>query len=130
MGKRNVFRRASLASILAALLVAGCTQGGEPAAPPPAPAEPVQLEVRLAKVTAVELKGRPARGPLMAPAEEVRRTITDLYTAAFLDPVQREAGYPAVLDAFTRTSRGQARRDLGRLTLGRDARDLHTVHPD
>jgi LCP family protein required for cell wall assembly len=133
MGKGEGLRRAAALTALAGLLFTGCTGGAEPTtAPgaPGAPAEQVRLEIRLAKVAAVELKGRPARGPLMASAEEIRRTLTDLYTAAFLDPAQREAGYPAVLDAFDRDARAQVRRDLDGLTLGRDGRDLHTVHPD
>jgi LCP family protein required for cell wall assembly len=130
MGKGHGLRRASIAAALAALLGGGCTQGGDPATAPAPPAERPRLEIRLAKVTSVELKGRPARGPLMAPAEEIRRTLTDMYTAGFLDPAQRAGGYPDVLDAFERDSRSQARRDLDTLTLGRDARDLHTVHPD
>ena len=107
-----------------------CTPSEPPPAEPQAPPPPIpQLDVRLAKVAAVELEGRSARGQLLGPAEDIRQTITALYTAAFIDLAQQAAGYPGVLDAFAPGARGQARRDLNRLTLGRDARDLHTVHP-
>ncbi len=126
--KPGIWRK-RLAISLAACLASACTPADTDVAPV-APAERPQLEVRLAKFTSVELKGRAPRGPLLGAAEKVRETMTAMYAAAFVDLSQREAGYPGVLDAFMRETRDQARRDLDRLTLGRDARDLDTVHPD
>jgi polyisoprenyl-teichoic acid--peptidoglycan teichoic acid transferase len=119
------------ALVAAAMLLSACTAGsGGTVTQPPAPAQPVPpLEVRLAKVAAVALKGRPSKEPLLAPAEQIRQTMTAMYSAGFLDPGQWASGYPTVLDAFAQNIRGEAQSDLNRLTLGPSTRDLHSVQP-
>jgi hypothetical protein len=63
------------------------------------------------------------------PAEEIRETISLMYTAGFVDPAQWHAGFPGVLDAFAPGSRKLAREDLNQLTLGGSARSLISVTP-
>ncbi|MGH2690911.1 MAG: hypothetical protein ACRDHM_00210 [Actinomycetota bacterium] len=120
---------------LVALAVAGAVSLSSCTGPGPPPLNPVvggiagPLGIRLAKVAGVALKGRPARGPLMEPAEQIRRTISLMYTAGFVDPAQWRAGFPGVLDAFAPDSRGRARDDLNQLSLGGSARSLVSVTP-
>src|SRR5688500_5069728 len=119
----------ALLAIALALITVSCTP---PEAPPPPQTEqpvPPALLIRMATVAPVVLEGRPPRGALMPPAEEVRETLTEMYTAGFLDPAQWHDGFPAVLDAFARETRGQARKDLRDLTLGGAARSLESVAP-
>jgi hypothetical protein len=121
-------------AVASALILSSCTGSGPP--PPDRVLEPVTgeeipgpLGIRLAKVAGVALKGRPARGPLLDPAEEIRETISLMYTAGFVDPAQWRAGFPGVLDAFAPGSRKRAREDLNQLTLGGSARSLISVTP-
>jgi hypothetical protein len=83
----------------------------------------------MAKVNAVALKGRLPRGALMDSAEQIRQTMSLMYTSGFVDPAQWQAGFPAVLDAFAPDSRKQARDDLNQLTLGGSARTLTSMLP-
>lgn len=117
--------------LLLALGMGACTGSGPPPPRPAggAPAAIPPLGIRIAKVAGVALKGRPARGPLLGPAERVRDTISRMYTAGFVDPAQWRAGFPVVLDAFAPEMRGAARADLRELTLGTSARSLTSMLP-
>ncbi|MDQ4005592.1 MAG: hypothetical protein M3135_04725, partial [Actinomycetota bacterium] len=113
------------------LSLAGCTDDREDAPRQatihfPGPAVP-PLDVRLAKVTGVALKGRPSRGPLLDPAEDIQRTITRMYSEGFMDPLAWQRGYRGVLDAFAPDLRGRARQDLNQLTLGGSAKGLTEI---
>jgi hypothetical protein len=126
--------RPHLLAMASALVLSSCTSTGPPA--PDRVVDPVSgeeipgpLGIRLAKVAGVALKGRPPRGPLMEPAEEIRRTISLMYTAGFVDSAQWGAGFPGVLDAFAPGTRKSAREDLNQLTLGGSARSLVSVTP-
>ncbi|MGH2711808.1 MAG: hypothetical protein ACRDH9_11480 [Actinomycetota bacterium] len=128
--KRSELRAAAVLAI--ALLVAACTANEpEPTAPPgvSGPQTVPPLGIRLAKVNAVALKGRLPRGPYMASAEQIRTTISLMYTAGFVDPAQWQAGYPGVLDAFAPQTRNRARDDLNQLTLGGSAKSLTSMLP-
>jgi hypothetical protein len=119
------------ATLLLALLVASCT-ATKPTVEPPAVTGPQSvppLGIRLAKVLPIALKGRLPRGPFMASAEEIRTTISLMYTSGFVDPAQWQAGYPGVLDAFAPQTRKQARDDLNQLTLGGSAKSLTSMLP-
>jgi hypothetical protein len=123
----------AVAALAATLAVSSCTGPGPPpptpeAQPQPAPPFPL-LGVRLAKVSSVTLKGRPAKGPLMGPAEQIRLTLAAMYTSGFVDPAQWQAGFPTVLDAFAPETRKRAQEDLNHLTLGGSARELTSVLP-
>lgn len=118
-----------LLALAAAASLSACTGPG-----PPPPNRAVgsiagPLGIRLAKVTGVALKGRPERRPLLKPAEQIRQTISLMYTAGFVDPAQWRAGFPGVLDAFAPDSRKRAREELNQLSLGGSARSLITVTP-
>ena len=119
-------RRALL--VLLAALVA-CTGPGPPPPNPEVAGIAGPLGIRIAKVTGVALKGRPPRGPLIPPAEDITRTISLMYTAGFVDPLQWRKGFDGVLDAFAPDSRRRAREDLNQLSLGGAARSLATVTP-
>lgn len=127
--KRSELR--TWAMLLFALLLASCT-AKEPAPEKQAvtgPRSVPPLGIRLAKVLPIALKGRLPRGPFMASAEEIRTTISLMYTSAFVDPAQWQAGYPGVLDAFAPQTRRQARDDLNQLTLGGSAKSLTSMLP-
>ena len=126
--------RPRLLAVASAVILSSCTGSGPP--PPDRVVDPVSgeaipgpLGIRLAKVAGVALKGRPARGPLMEPAGQIREAISLMYTAGFVDPAQWRAGFPGVLDAFAPGSRKRAREDLNQLTLGGSARSLISVTP-
>ena len=120
-------------ALAALLFLAACT-GPEatPSTPPESPAAAPAAgspHVRLAKVSGEAIKGRPPKGPLLEPAEQIRRAMTRLYTAAFFDPSQWDAGFPAVLESFAREVRDRARRDVEQLTVGSSAGGLAEVRP-
>ena len=119
------------ALLLIAVLLASCTTTDPTPEPPGAtgPQSVPPLGIRLAKVLPIALKGRLPRGPFMASAEEIRTTISLMYTSGFVDPAQWQAGYPAVLDAFAQQTRRQARSDLNQLTLGGSAKSLTSMLP-
>jgi hypothetical protein len=126
--------RPRLLALASAVILSSCTGSGPP--PPGRVVDPVTgqeiagpLGIRLAKIAGIALKGRPARGPLLEPAGQIRETISLMYTAGFVDPAQWRAGFPAVLDAFAPGSRRLAREDLNQLTLGAAARSLVSVTP-
>ena len=131
MSSRRASRTARLLCVLmGALILGACTGSGPP--PPNRIADGTiegPLGIRMAKVAGVALKGHPARGPLLEPAEQIRRTISLMYTAGFVDPAQWRAGFPGVLNAFAPDSRGRARQDLNQLSLGGSARALDAVTP-
>jgi hypothetical protein len=118
-----------------AALAASCTEAADPPAPrasaatqDPRPA-PVVLDVRVAKVNAAALKGRPSRRPLRVPAEEIRQTITEMYLGGFVDPARWAGDFTGVVEAFAPKVRDRARQDLAQLSLGRAARSLTEVRP-
>jgi LCP family protein required for cell wall assembly len=95
---------------------------------PPASAHP--LDVRLRRVLGRGPNGPVRRRALRRPAEAIRRTFTDLYETAFVDPNLWGGGrFPGLERFFARAARTQARRDLDELTLGRSARLLTAVRP-
>ncbi len=110
-----------------ALLGAACTSDpavGPSAEPPSGPATsgpaasgstgspaPIELDLRLVRVTGETVRGpvRPRR--LADPAEAIRRELEDLYEDAIADP-------GSVFDHFAASAREQARRSADRLVLG------------
>jgi hypothetical protein len=127
------YRRARiLLALTAALALASCTAEAPDTQPQPPVSGPVSvppLGIRMAKVNAVALKGRLPRGAFMDSAEQIRQTMSLMYTSGFVDPAQWQAGFPAVLDAFAPDSRKRARDDLNQLTLGGSARSLTSMLP-
>jgi LCP family protein required for cell wall assembly len=98
--------------------------------PSTAPARPFPLEVRLRRVLGRGPDGPVRRRALRRPAEAIRRTFTDLYETAFVDPqLWGEGRFPGLERFFAGDARAQARRDLDELTLGRSARRLEAVRP-
>lgn len=122
-------RRLVASAVASVLALSSCTGPGPPPPAPPVAGGVAILPLRLAKVTSTALKGRPARGPLIEPAEQIRQMFAAMYTAGFLDPAQWQAGFPAVLDAFAPDARKTARDDLNQLTLGGSARSLSSARP-
>jgi hypothetical protein len=134
-------RRIRLAPVIAAgvllalggALWAGLAGDGSDESDQPEPAERSRyyLAVSLGQVKAFPVEGRVRKGRLAAPAEAVRQTMAALYTTGFVDPSLWAGGrFPSLFDQFARESRGQARRDLGQLSLGRGATRLVEVRPD
>ncbi|HEX6262062.1 MAG TPA: LCP family protein [Actinomycetota bacterium] len=93
-----------------------------PSLEPPGPA----LRVRVGRVSAVTVGGRPRRPRLRAARRGVERTIGELYTRAFLEPVGG-GGAPRIDDLFVPQTRRAARRDSGILTLGDAAARITAV---
>jgi hypothetical protein len=118
-------------SLWAGLAGDGSDRQGRPE--PAEPAEPTRyfLNVSLGQVKAFPVEGRVRLRRLAAPAEAVRQTMSALYTTGFVDPGLWAGGrFPSLFDQFARETRGQARRDLDQLSLGRGATRLAEVRPD
>jgi LCP family protein required for cell wall assembly len=100
------------------------------AAPAPTPVPSFTLRVDLRRVRGRGPAGivRPRR--LRAPAAAIRRTFTDLYATAFVDPDRWAGGRFPGLDRFFAADAGSdVRHDLDLLTLGKTARSLDAVRP-
>jgi hypothetical protein len=101
-----------------------------PAPPPAIQAPAYPFEVHLGRVRAVPVDGAVRRRRLAAPAQAVRQTMTELYSAAFVDPALWQGGrFPSVFGYFAGQARRQVHRDLEDLTLGPVAADVTTVRP-
>ena len=119
----------AIAGVVAATLVAGaCTGGrlGPAGGPGPSPGDPARrVEVVLAKVRPVPVKGTVPARAVRPVADRVGTVLAGLYAAGFVD----QAG-ERILDLFRDDARKAARRDRSRLTLGKAAREIARVaHP-
>lgn len=106
--------------------------------PAAAPAEPVPSAEPPRYELTVDLRAVQGRGPtarvrpwrLAKSAEAVRRTITELYSAGFVDPALWAGGqFPTLVNLFAPDARRDLRRHIDDLTLGRAARHLDAVQP-
>ncbi|MCI0635630.1 MAG: LCP family protein [Actinobacteria bacterium] len=119
-------RRRSLRSVLVvALLGTACTSdpgpggteppasrsGGPAASGPTGSPTPVELDLRLVKVTGEGVRGMIRPHQVAEPAEAIRRTLEDLYEDTIADP-------SSVPGHFAAPAREQARRSVDRLVLG------------
>jgi len=96
----------------------------------PTPTPSFELTVELGRVSGRGPDGRVRAGRLAGPAQAVLGTMTELYSAGFVDPGRwAEGRFPGLLRLFAREARRQARTDLGELTLGRAAARLDGVRP-
>jgi len=123
--------------------LAGPDRGpGSTAVPSPAPssapgptAQPSRepgshFTVHLGRVLGHGVGGRVHPSDLAASARAVARTMTDLYSAAFVDPAAWHNGtFPGIFRLFAGAARVTARGDLRELTLGRAAAKLDAVRP-
>jgi polyisoprenyl-teichoic acid--peptidoglycan teichoic acid transferase len=125
---------------LVTIVATACTspsprQVDEPTTVPLAPSggatPPVhELSMTLREVDAHGVEGRIRRSDLAEPTRAVRRTISELYTIGFVDPVRWQEGeFPSLLRLFAGPVRDQASRDIADLTLGPAARDVDALQP-
>jgi LCP family protein required for cell wall assembly len=133
------------AAVLALALLIGVSLLGGPghrplpaAAPSPAPtpsqspnAEPgYRLRLTLGRVLGRGIGGRAHAGDLAEAARAVERTMTDLYSAGFVDPTAWHDGtFPGIYRLFAGSARAEAHTDLRGLTLGHVAVALDAVQP-
>jgi hypothetical protein len=139
---RRVPRAIWVTAAVVALLTAGAVwwgvagSGGRPAAAPPAPSPSPEgpryfLLVDLRRVDAVPIEGQVRRHEVRAVAEDVRATMTGVYSTGFVDPALWQGGrFPALFDYFAGYAREEVRGDLSDLTLGPAARRLEVVRPE
>jgi hypothetical protein len=111
--------------------------GGGPASGPSTPGQAPPdvptygLAVELGRVGGYPVAGDLPDRRLQTEGQAVRDTMTGLYTAGFVDPVQwGEGRFPTIPDFFAGEARRRVRDDLQDLTLGRAARTLDTVRPE
>lgn len=133
----------ALVLVIGVALLGGSGGGPPPAATPsPAPgpgqspiAQPSQgpgdrLSVRLGRVLGHGVGGRAHPGDLAEAADAVARTMTDLYSVAFVDPAAwHEGTFPGIYRFFAGSARADAHGDLHELTLGHAAVELDAVRP-
>jgi LCP family protein required for cell wall assembly len=97
---------------------------------PPATPPSYPLSVKLGTVHGRPVAGKVHAGDLASAAEDVRETMTRLYSIAFVDPQRWDEGrFPSLPDLFASDARPEVRRDVEELTLGRTARTLLAVRP-
>lgn len=127
----RIRRQPAAAVALASLLVPAClSASGQPAVGPgtrPSSAVTVQAPA----IDLVRARGFPVEGTVpprrvRPAAEDVRATLSEYYTSAFMDP---DAAPGDVLAHFRGAAQREARGDLGELTLGRAARGISHVKP-
>jgi LCP family protein required for cell wall assembly len=117
----------------------GAPEAGPGPGPNPGPGSPSPsasrqlaqpLEVKLSKVEGFPTKGKVRTRRLRPVAEQIRETMTGLYTAAFVDPTAWGDGrFTEILPFFRGDAQRQARGDVNRLTLGKAAGQLTEVDP-
>ncbi len=109
----------------------GSSTGGSSSGPAPSPsgAPAFDLVVDLQDVSADGVGERIRPRELREPAQAVLRTITELYSVAFVDPASWPGGFPAMFPLFAGAAREEARGDVQRLTLGRTSQGLEAVRP-
>jgi len=100
---------------------------GSVSSPAPEAPEASALTMRLARVSGESEGEHLHPADLAEPAEAVRRTIEDLYEAAFLAPTLDRA---ALLGLFSGQARREATGDLGHLTIGPARSRIDEVVPD
>jgi len=131
---------------LLGLLAAGLWLARSPRVPAPARRAGSELPTPSAAPTSAphyeltldlhEVQGRSPGGEvrprqLRQPAEAIRQALTQVYSAAFVDPTLWDGGrFPSLFGFFASNARGDAHRDLQKLTLGRAAPRLSAVRPD
>jgi hypothetical protein len=122
------------AGVVAWVWVVARPAAGPTAPPPPSPSPnppAYALDVTLQRVKAIPVRGSVKPRKLRAPAEAVRQTFTDLYSAAFVDPSRWAGGaFSGVLDHIAPGAREEAGRHLDDLTLGRAAGHVTAVRPE
>lgn len=104
---------------------------GGPASSPSPSSSPERdtpaLALRVGRVRPVSVGARIRRPRLRAAREGVARTIEELYTRGFLDPVWSESPAPRLDDLFAPEARKRPRRHRDALTLGDAAERLAAV---
>jgi polyisoprenyl-teichoic acid--peptidoglycan teichoic acid transferase len=125
-----LWRPAAAVAVVSLLAPACSSASGRPAVGAgthPAPTVTVQApEIDLVRVRGFPAKGEVRTRRIRPVAGDVRDTLAELYTSAFMDPGAAPAG---VLAHFRGEAQREARRDLGELTLGRAASRISEVKP-
>jgi hypothetical protein len=100
--------------------------------PAPSPTGPRYfLLVDLRRVDGISVAGRVQQSRLRAVAEDVRETMTGVYSAGFVDTALWQGGrFPALFQHFAQGAQREARRDVEDLSLGSTARRLEVVRPE
>jgi hypothetical protein len=142
-GARGAGARVWAVGVTVALLLAGMAiwwavaqdddpQRGSRSVPAPSPTGPRYfLLVDLRRVDGIPVEGRVPPQQVRAVAEDVRETMTGVYSTGFVDTAQWHDGrFPALFDYFATGAQQEARRDLEDLTLGSTSRRLEVVRPD
>jgi polyisoprenyl-teichoic acid--peptidoglycan teichoic acid transferase len=139
-GRPAPWWRSAAAAVALGLVAIACTgrpegqpEAGPSVAPSPPPASPQvaeRLDIRLSKVSGFPTKGKLKPRRLRPVAEQVRETMTGLYTAAFVDPrAWGDGRFTEILPFFRGEAQGEARESVDRLTLGNAAEALAEVDP-
>lgn len=123
------------AAVVLSLTLAGgvwLAIGGRAAEPVAEPKVPqYELRVKLGRVRGHSASGRVPGKRLGKRADEIRRTMTGLYSAAFVDPGRWAGGrFPGLFAYFSKEARPQARRDVEKLTLGPSVQHVMAVRPE
>ncbi|MGE5460067.1 MAG: LCP family protein, partial [Solirubrobacterales bacterium] len=101
-----------------------------PSSPAPSPSPPQTFEIALGHVRGSGVAAKPRRPTTWRAARAVRAVMTDVYSAAFIEPDRLpRAGSQRLLRSFAPEARAAARDDLDALTLGRAAPLLDAVEP-
>jgi hypothetical protein len=120
-----------LALLTVALLVAGCTSGGDRAAAPTATtaAPPAKLQVKLVTSARGPERGFNAKRAAKRAAPGVERFLDRYLTTAFVGAAGGKRGWDELLALFDTPVRAAARKQLDALSLGAAAPQVTAVRP-
>jgi LCP family protein required for cell wall assembly len=121
---------AGVAAAVSLLPTSGAGTGASPSTSATISPGARPLDVRLGRVFGRGPDGTAPPRTLRGPSDAIRRTFTDLYETAFVDPDRWAGGrFPGLERFFFRDARPTVRTDLNELTVGRAARRLDAVRP-
>jgi hypothetical protein len=124
-------RSGPVALLAAAVLLAGCTSGGDKAAAPTATtaAPPAELQVKLVTTARGPERGFNARRAARRAAPGVERFLDRYLTTAFVGAAGGKRGWDELLALFDTPVRAAARKQLDALSLGAAAPQVTAVRP-
>jgi hypothetical protein len=120
--------------LVAALLAAGCTSGGDrdagrAATTAPAPAAAAPLRVKLETSARGPERGFDARRAARQASPGIQRFLDGYLSAAFVDAAGGKRGWDGLLGLFDKPVQATARKELDALSLGAEAPRVSAVRP-
>ena len=92
--------------------------------------EVADFQFELGKVGGASVEERAPEAELQEAAEQIRDSLSDMYTVGFVDPGKwRNGSFPELYRAFVEEIEPKVREDLDNLSVGSDAANIESVDP-